>query len=53
MNNKQSTPKFLKSFHCVENPECLYEANKELFGDYNNYLNSVLEKYNSEESDEY
>ena len=33
--------------------EYLYEANKELFGDYNDYLNSIMEEYNSEKSDEY
>lgn len=53
MNNKQCNIEFLKNFHCVENPEYLYEKNKGLFGDYNNYLNSIIEKYNSEKSDEY
>lgn len=51
--NTNQTIEFLKKFHCVENPEYLYKTNKELFGDYNEYLNSVLEEYNSEKSDEY
>lgn len=53
MNNKQCTPEFLLTFHCVEDPEYSCKANKELYGDYDEYIKSVLEKYNSDDSDEY
>ncbi len=45
MNNKQCTSEFLKTFRCVENPEHLYEANKALFGDYDEYIESIRKEY--------
>ena len=39
MKNKESFYNLdcLKKFRCVEDPNLLYEANKELFGDYDEF----------------
>ena len=34
MNTSQCTIESLKKFHCVENPEHLYETNKKFFDKY-------------------
>ena len=56
MNNtnvKRVSVEFLYKFHCVEDPEYLYEANKGLYGNLEEYLKFLSEDYNKTiESDE-
>lgn len=49
MNNtnvKRVSVEFLYKFHCVENPEYLYEANEGLYGNFEEYLKFISENYN-------